>query len=83
MKTHNCLTYFSRQHQVSAFNYDDNNNDIFYTLKSSNDGGLDIFSIDPESGVITVIDENTDADGDVVEYTLVVEAQDRRLDPIR
>ncbi|XP_072039294.1 cadherin-23-like [Amphiura filiformis] len=66
---------------VSAETYD-NTQDIVYSIRSSSDGGIDKFQIDEISGEITVKDDTINAE-DVALYTLVVEAQDRRLDPIR
>ncbi|XP_072037582.1 cadherin-23-like [Amphiura filiformis] len=66
---------------VSAETYD-NTQDIVYSIRSSSDGGIDKFQIDETSGEITVKDDTINAE-DVALYTLVVEAQDRRLDPIR
>ena len=68
--------------QVSAENSDGNDEGIVYSLKPSTDNVLDIFTIDASSGNITVQNGNTDRE-DINEYVLVVEAQDRRLDPIR
>lgn len=67
---------------MKAYTYDDIADIVVYDLRSSTDNGLEIFSINETSGEITVQDDSTDAET-VNEYTLVVEAQDRRFDPIR
>ncbi len=53
-----------------------------YNIRSSSDDGMSKFQINETSGEITVKENSTDAES-VEVYTLVVEAQDRRLDPIR
>ena len=69
--------------QVSAVTYDGANN-ITYGLRSSSPGvGVDIFQINEISGEITIKDGTLINAEDVALYTLVVEAQDRRQDPIR
>ena len=67
---------------MKADTYDNIADIVVYDLRSSTDNGLEIFSINETSGEITVQDDSTDAET-VNEYTLVVEAQDRRFDPIR
>ena len=67
--------------QVEATDKDGNSVDIVYNLLSARDDGMDKFRINSESGEITLKDTvNADV---VFEYTLFVEAQDRRTDIIR
>ncbi|XP_072039293.1 cadherin EGF LAG seven-pass G-type receptor 2-like [Amphiura filiformis] len=67
---------------VSALNYDDTSDGIVYSLKSATNNGLNYFQINPTTGDITVKNDGTDRET-TSEYTVIVEAQDRRLDPIR
>ena len=60
----------------------DGTQDLVYNIRSSSDDGISKFQINETSGEITVKENSTDAEN-VDFYTLVVEAQDRRLDPIR
>ena len=68
--------------QVSATTYDNEPDSVVYSIRSSTSDGLSIFEIDKNTGNITVQQDVTDAE-DVNEYTLVVEAQDRRFEPVR
>ena len=68
--------------QVSATTFDNEIDIVVYSIRSSTSDGLSIFEIDEETGDITVLQNATNAE-DVIEYTLVVEAQDKRFDPIR
>ena len=72
---------FDASLQVSA-KTSDGTTDVVYGLKSSSNNGLNFFEIDEITGEIKVKNDTTDAET-VDLYTLVVEAQDRRLDPIR
>ena len=73
--------HFDLSVQVSA-KTSDGTADVIYGLKSSSANGLNFFEINEISGEIKVKNDTTDAET-VNLYTLVVEAQDRRLDPIR
>ncbi|XP_072050359.1 cadherin EGF LAG seven-pass G-type receptor 2-like [Amphiura filiformis] len=56
--------------------------DIVYILKSVSNNGGSLFAIDRISGIITVESDQTDYE-DLTQYTLVVEAQDRGIEPFR
>ncbi|XP_072050358.1 cadherin EGF LAG seven-pass G-type receptor 2-like [Amphiura filiformis] len=62
--------------------YDNTTTNIYYSLKSGNNQGLAVFTIDRKTGWITVIDDKTDAET-VKEFTLVVVAEDRATQPTR
>ena len=64
--------------QVYANNADGTTDGIHYKLTTTSADGLDIFAIDGTAGNVTVISNATDAEGDVNQYVLVIEAQDRR-----
>lgn len=51
---------------------------IVYRLQMASDGGEDVFSVDAESGVVSVVMENGLDAEKVEQYTLVVEALDER-----
>ncbi len=68
--------------QVNATSQNAGTTEIFYSLKSGNNGGLEVFEIDKNTGEVTV--KSIDTDFELYkEYTLVVEAQDRGTEPPR
>ena len=56
--------------------------DIVYILKSVSNNGGNLFTIGRVSGDITLVSGDTNYE-DLTQYTLVVEAQDRGVEPFR
>nr|XP_054773461.1 protocadherin Fat 4-like [Lytechinus pictus] len=64
--------------QVEATNSDMTSEGIVYRLQMASDGGENVFGVDVDSGVVSVVDD-TDLDAETVQqYTLLVEAVDQR-----
>eukprot|EP00057_Strongylocentrotus_purpuratus_P018908 XP_011673382.1 PREDICTED: protocadherin Fat 4 [Strongylocentrotus purpuratus] len=63
--------------QVEAINSDMTSEGIVYLLQMASDGGEDVFSVDAESGDVSVVEDGLDAEK-VKQYTLIVEAVDER-----
>ena len=67
---------------MTATNKDGTTENIIYRLISGSNNGLDFFGIHPETGSITVISVDIDAEV-ALEITLFVEAVDTSLEPER
>ncbi|XP_030835990.1 protocadherin Fat 4 [Strongylocentrotus purpuratus] len=63
--------------QVEAWNANMTSEGIVYRLQMASDGGEDVFSVDAESGDVSVVEDGLDAEK-VKQYTLIVEAVDER-----